>query len=286
MQADIQNQGYSAGLIAATAARSNQPLRYVDLAAIQKQLVQIGIIPASALDAKDSYPLPPEQISAAVASARNGKGMAVILTHTQQALPQLKSAYANSASAEDRLNYARVLAVLGDNSGLDTLIGAVDSASWDKGWNYTGMGQFGSSLSPVDSLIVALGRPRDGRGLAPVLKKLSQLDAKSEFSHHRAVALALECIGDPGAAGPLADLLSKPGMSGHAITTVDAAARLSGANPNDTSTRAASIRELTLARALYHCGDKDGLARKILGQYTQDLRGHLARHAQALLDGK
>jgi hypothetical protein len=37
------------------------------------------------------------------------------------------------------------------------------------------------------------------------------------------------------------------------------------------------------ARALYRCGDHDGLGEKILKQYTQDLRGHLARHAQAVL---
>ena len=32
-----------------------------------------------------------------------------------------------------------------------------------------------------------------------------------------------------------------------------------------------------LARALYRCGDHDGVGEKILRDYTQDLRGHLAR---------
>ena len=42
-----------------------------------------------------------------------------------------------------------------------------------------------------------------------------------------------------------------------------------------------------LARALYRCGDQEGLGEKILRQYAQDLRGHLARHAQAVLaEGK
>jgi hypothetical protein len=43
---------------------------------------------------------------------------------------------------------------------------------------------------------------------------------------------------------------------------------------------------LLLARALYRCGDYQGVGRKILETYAQDLRGHLARHAQAVLKGK
>ena len=53
---------------------------------------------------------------------------------------------------------------------------------------------------------------------------------------------------------------------------------------NAEQTRRESLRELMLARALYRCGDYNGLGRKILETYTHDLRGHLARHAQAVLD--
>ena len=53
---------------------------------------------------------------------------------------------------------------------------------------------------------------------------------------------------------------------------------------DDNTTRALSLREINLARALYRCGDKDGLARKILTQYTHDLRGHFASHAHAVLE--
>ncbi|MFO7898034.1 MAG: hypothetical protein R6V58_03115, partial [Planctomycetota bacterium] len=43
------------------------------------------------------------------------------------------------------------------------------------------------------------------------------------------------------------------------------------------------LRELVLARALYRCGDHEGLGEKILRTYTRDLRGHFARHATAVL---
>jgi hypothetical protein len=39
-----------------------------------------------------------------------------------------------------------------------------------------------------------------------------------------------------------------------------------------------------LARALYRCGDFEGLGESILNDYSTDLRGHFARHAKAILD--
>lgn len=53
---------------------------------------------------------------------------------------------------------------------------------------------------------------------------------------------------------------------------------------NAEVTRRESLRELLVARALYRCGDHEGMGRKILENYTGDLRGHLARHARAVLD--
>jgi hypothetical protein len=40
MQADIQNQGYAAGVAAATAACSGRSLREIDIRALQKHLVE------------------------------------------------------------------------------------------------------------------------------------------------------------------------------------------------------------------------------------------------------
>jgi len=99
-------------------------------------------------------------------------------------------------------------------------------------------------------------------------------------------ARALQVLGDPAAAKPLAELLRKPGMAGHAWTDIDAATRDIPASPVDTSTRECSLRELILARALYRCGDCEGLGESILQQYAKDLRGHYARHALAILDEK
>jgi len=148
------------------------------------------------------------------------------------------------------------------------------------------MGQYGMSLSELDSLIVALGRTRSEQALDPILEKVKQLDAGSEFSHCRAVAIALGTLGDTAAAKSLAEFLEKPGIRGHAFTNIDKARHQTPTGPEDTLTRNRSLRELVLARALYRCGDYEGTGRIILTEYARDLRGHYARHARTVLREK
>ncbi len=285
MQPDIQNGGYATGVAAAMAAREDVSVRKIDVRALQEHLVDVGNLPSSVLSDRDSYPMPDAQIAAAVEGIKDGKrGAAVILAHPGKAVPMLKQAYA-TASAEDRLAYARALGTLGESIGLEDMIRALrETPQWDEGWNYRGMGQFGTALSPLDNLIVAMGRTRDPRALPAILEKLAMLTAEHDFSHHRAVGLALELIQEESAARPLAELLAKPGMSGHVHATIDVAEdRETPGGTNAEQTRRESLRELLLARALHRCGDSHGRGRKILEAYTKDLRGHLSRHAQAVL---
>jgi hypothetical protein len=145
------------------------------------------------------------------------------------------------------------------------------------------MGQYGPSVSVLDSLIIALGRTRRDVALQPILAKVKQLGPEHVLSHHRAVAEALETLGDPAAARPLAELLQKPGMTGHAFMDIETATKDIPPSPTDNTTRECSLRELMLARVLFRCGDDQGLGRKILEQYAKDLRGHYTRHALAIL---
>jgi flavin-dependent dehydrogenase len=285
MQPDIQNGGYAAGVAAAMAAQSNVPVRRVDLKQVQQHLIAVGNLPETVLTDRDSHPLPESRVAAAVESLREGKGAAIVYSHAQQALPLLATAYAH-ASAADKTTYAKALAILGNDAGYETLEADVRQyATWDDGWNFRAMGQFGSALSPLDTLVVALGHTRRPEAVPAIVEKLKLLNADSEFSHHRAAGLALELIGDRAATAPLTELLNKPGMMGHVQLDIKAAKeREVPGGVNAVDTRRASIRELALARALYRCGDPDGLGEKILRAYTRDLRGHLARHAQAVLD--
>jgi hypothetical protein len=288
MQPDIQNQGYAAGVAAALAAQRGGATRQVDIRALQYHLIACHNLPESVLTDKDSYPMPRDRIAAAVAAVRDGyRDIAVVLAHAETSLPLLRVAHAD-ATGPDRLTYAHVLAVLGDPTGIEQVIAAVGAVDeLDEGWHYTGMGQYGYNMSRLDRWIYALGRTGDRRALGPILAKLQLLKPDSAFSHFRAMALALESIGDPAAAAPLAAVLALPGVRGHACPTVEAAVQRAKDSPSWTATepRSHAIRELMLARALYRCGDQDDLGRTILAEYTGDLRGHLARHADAVLKG-
>jgi len=287
MQADIQNQGYAVGVAGAMAAKDGCGLRDVDIRELQKHLIEKGNLPERVLTNKESFPLPQEEIEKAVERVANDyDGLEVLLTQPMNAMPLLRQAYKTAETTKAQLAYARILGMLGDATGSEILIDAVKTTEWDKGWNFTGMGQYGASLSALDSAIIALGRTRDKRGLTTILEKVGQLDEKSEFSHCRAVAMALETLGNIAAAQALANLLQKPGMMGHAFTEIEEAKLRTPASPTDTQTRNHSLRELILARALYRCGDYEGLGEKILTEYARDLRGHYARHAQDVLNKK
>ncbi len=287
MQADVQNQGYAAGVAAAMLSKQGLATRQLDIKALQRHLVKKGNLPESVLTEKDSFPLPKEKVVEAVGLVANEyEKLEVCLSHFEVAQPLLREAYAKAQEPKARLIYGHVLGMMGDATGTDALLSGVAAAEWDAGWRYTGMGQFGPCMSRLDSLIIALGRTGDKRALGPIVKKVGELRVESEFSHFRAVAMALEALGDRAAAKPLAELLQKPGMGGHAVTNINAALQSNPANPTDTTTRNKALSELILARALYRCGDYQGLGEKTLRAYAQDLHGHYARHAQAILKAK
>jgi len=287
MQADIQNQGYAAGVAAALAARSGRNVRDIDIRHLQRLLVEKGNLPVAVLTQEDSFPLPRERVEQAVKTVRNDfEGIDVLFAQPEQALPMLREAYANTDSEPAKLTYAHILGIMGDPAGVDTLAEAVRTCQWDEGWKYTGMGQYGPSMSRVDSLLVALGRTRRQEALEPILAKARLLSPEHALSHHQAVAAALETLANPAAAQPLAELLRKPGMTGHAYTNIETATRDIPPSPTDNSTRECSLRELVLARALYRCGDYEGRGERILREYARDLRGHYARHALAILNAR
>ncbi len=287
MQPDIHNQGYAAGTAAAMAVRQKVEPRQIDFRKLQEHLIEIGNLHESVLTDEDSYPLPVEKVVEAVGTVKDGfKGCAVILTQPEQALPLLREAYA-AAEGKDKLTYARLLCTMGDATSLETVLAEIEKISeWDKGWNYQGMGQFGRAMSPLDELIVAAGRTGDRRAVPVILEKAEMLTPSHDFSHHRAVGLALELIGHPTAAQPLAELLGQPGISGYVHRTIEDARLQDGGKASGTNavgTRRNSLRELMLARALYRCGDYNGVGEKTLRAYVEDLRGHLSRHADAIL---
>lgn len=285
MQPCLQNQGYAVGWAAAIAAKNNQMIRHIDLKSLQKDLVKIENLPESVLTDTDNFPPTDEMIKEAAASVtHNLDGLEILLWDKERSIPLMVEAFEQTKNPDDQLTYARILGMLGNGAGGEVLQKAVENADgWDAGWNYTGMGQFGKSISYLDGLIIASGKTKRAEAI-PVLEKISKkLTTSSEFSHFRAIAMALETIGDSRGALILYDLLQLQGVTGHSMPDIQTAKRLTPADDTDTSTRNNSLRELILARALFRCGDVNGLGKDILTAYSKDLRGHYYRHASGVL---
>ncbi len=286
MQRDIQNQGYAAGTAAAMAAHAGISPRAVPMRDLQQHLVAKKILPASAVQEGDSFPLSQERIRGAVARVvKNYEEIAVILSHRPQALPLLREAFATADPAA-QLTYAHILGMLGDSTGASVLSAEVARSDWDTGWNFKGMGQYGASLSRVDSLVIALGRTRSREAVPVLLAKARQLTPASAFSHFRAISLALEAVADPAVGPTLANVLALPGVSGHSVRTIERALQDVPPGNVDNVTRGRELTEIGLARALYRSGDYEGTGERILRSYRDDLRGHYARHVRAVLDAQ
>jgi len=295
MQPDVQNQGYAAGLAAALAQRSGRDLRAIDVKELQRELVALGIVPEEVLEMKDNFPLSDEELAASVRTlADKYNGLAKVLSDRARAKPLLAQSFADppgGAGREAQLVYGHVLGLLGDARGAGELAAKLDAMEWDEGWNYRGMGQFGRSVSWADSYLIALGRAQAKAGLAAAVRKAKALKPEHRYSHFRAVALALEGIGDQSAAPVLAELLTLPEVGGHALAPGELP-KIKGYEEDTThlgiadDERSLCLRELCLARALYRLGDCRGLGEQTLRAYAADPRRAYANHARKVLETK
>jgi len=300
MQLDLANQGYAAGIAASIAINSKKTPRDIDVKELQKILVAKGNIPEEVMVLKDSFPLPAGTIQKAVydyGKATNpksaGKPLAIILTHKSIAMPLISKQYQNS-SGFSKLLYAEVLGMCGQNDGLSTLLYELDHFStWDEKIFQGSMADYAHLPTPIDAIILSVGNSNLKKAPVQLLNLIDKLDKKVTLSHHRSVALALEKISDPEAAIFLAELLEKPGMQGYAMLDIENA--LEGISNNGLVTsrrsepvkrRTKALREIVLARALYKCGDYNGVGEKILIHYSKDIRGLFARHAISVLNEK
>jgi hypothetical protein len=153
------------------------------------------------------------------------------------------------------------------------------------------MADYAHLPTPIDAVILSVGNSGIKTVPSQLLNLVDKLNEEVTLSHHRSLALALEKIADPEAARYLALLLQKPGMQGHAMLDFEDAmtgiknngivpSRRSA--PNEKRTKA--LREIVLARALYSCGDYEGIGKKIILSYTKDMRGLFARHAISIIN--
>lgn len=291
MQADVQNQGYAAGVIAARSADAQCAVRAVDISAVQQHLVDIGGLPERVLTDADNFPVDDATLLHAIEHDWDTlKGVSLMLNEGERSLRLVGQAYAAICGkrSTQSLRYAQVLALLGDSSAQAELIAEISDRDWDDGWQFRGMHQFGRNMSELDSLLVCLGAIGDASAWSCVLDKVESLPLNAAFSHVRAIAMVCEQLHEraPNAAivPALARILKRSGYAGHAHADIDSAQAALTNDINENGDRNSALRELHLARALYRCGDEDSLGEATLRTYSQDYRGHFARHASAILN--
>ena len=252
MQPDLQNSGYAAGVAAAMAARRGQAPRQVDVRALQKRLVETGILAPEVLTHGDPPPVSPAVLDAAVAAVvGDGAGLEVLMTNAETALPRLRAAH-DAAPGEQKLAYALVLGVMGDGHGTATLaaearrrLDAADLAAgrgrdavWTRSSDSSGPWGAAENVPPC-RWICELAEHR-GHGRHPVPRR-----------------------------GRLAGGLRRPRCRTDAL---EAPRGKAGSN---------APAELMAACALLRCGDPEGNARQVLGRAHDSGPSAGAGHAGA-----
>ena len=285
MQPCLQNQGYAVGYLSATAIKEGRSIRKVDIKKIQKHLVSIGNLPERVLKDKEFKGFSNSEMkTASISVTDNYKGLEILLTDPERCTKLILEQIKTALSFDDKVVYASILCILGDATYSSILKEKISQyKAWDKGWHYTGMHQFGMSLSQLDAYIIALGRAKDASSLDVVLDKAKMLVPEDYFSHFRAISMATESINSREAISVLAEMLTTPGVRGHSVNTYAEARSQTVPNDIDVTFRNKALKELHLARALYVCGDKDGLGKEVLMRYATSLQGHYARYADEIL---
>jgi hypothetical protein len=287
MRSCLQTQGHSVGYLSAVAVKEGKPLRKVDIKKIQEHLVKIGNLPARVLTDKEFKGFSGKEMQAAAQTvADNYKGLEILLSDPGRCIELVrKRLNSGTLDGNQAIICASILCQLGEQAPARILEEAISGQeTWDKGWHYTGMGQFGMSLSRLDAWLMSLGNAKLPSSLAVVLEKARLLEPEDEFSHYRAVCTASETIRSAEAIPVLAALLQAPGIRNHALPTYAAAQRATVPGMEDVSVRNMALKELHLAGALYLCGDSEGLGESILRRYAEGLQGHYARYAGELLN--
>ena len=234
--ADLQNLGYASGLVASAVAKSGCPIREVPLRAIQRKLVEEGILPSDVLSVKEDENdavLSPDRMTL--------YQVAVIFQRPDRARRQLQAAFEHHPT----LLVAEILAFLGDSSGRDLLKQTLHDNDWEEGVPVT-------ANSLLDCAILALRVI--GGGATALVHKLQALNASSPFSHLRAVCLYFQRWPRAEAIPQLECILTTPGFAGHAGST-------------DNGDALKQLKELYVAGALKACSPESELATTSLSAY-------------------
>ena len=274
MNADLINEGYAAGCVAARALTTGKGLREVDLEPIQDHLVEIGNMTAEdrRLRCVDTPEPTDEELATAAKDASSKLQLAMLMRGGARSVLLLTASFQEAPT----LTKAKALCALGDRTAVPYLTNWLNERTLEGGQDY----QWDAflSVSDADAVMWLLGTAGDDRAVPALVRKLEYcIDGAGQFSNIRAVTTGLGRIGSPKAAPALYRFLMSDGIGGHVDVDGDPQSLRS-----DSFVKA--YIELHGAAALFRCGDHQALGRTTLEAYLDDWRGILARYAGYVLE--
>jgi hypothetical protein len=296
MQADLNNEGYAAGYIGAISAKNRTSVSRVDIRMVQSHLQKIGNITADEYANKCvGGPGDPNisQIQAAArgldstSNASNKNRIATLMRIPIRSIPILIESFKQNPSYAK----AKLLCLLGDRTPeiIDYLASWIKNTPLGTGcWVYDGGNKY-CQLVEVDNAIWSLGRAGDKKAIPVLVNKLNGCGTlNTDYSHIRALAMALKSIGEKNPEAPelvsaaiaLQNFLNKSGISGHVVRA--------NSRPQKSFVQdmRESLTEVFLAAALYKCGDRNDMGKNILTAYLDDWRGIFVKFAGYILYGE
>ena len=310
MQADMENLGGAAALVAAYACRHDCDLREIDVAAVQEQLVDAGVLPpeidqhrlvlwrlddeelARQVAALDARPLISYADMDMDEVYRDRLAPVDVCCAGPQVVPLLEQELARSYMSQPlarRLLLAQLLALVGSKAGVPVLLARLQEALAGDALpprsshiRYAGAPPDQGAMPEEVYLLHALGMARDRRAL-PIWERVVDLLAtatvgdvesgvKGIFYYVEAVCAGAERLGD-AAAIPLLRRL-------HGYAPFHDLVCRHGFQADFFAERRSHL-ELLIARALARCGSPYGAA--VLIDYLDDVRALLASHAYSEL---
>lgn len=284
MQADVQNEAFAAGIAATMAIEKDGEVRDINVRELQRRLVNVGnLLPASTIR-QDSY-APSAETIAAIANEPLTElaTVAALMVSPEHAHAPLRARLDDKSDPASQIVVSRLLAVAGDADGIKAIADRLKTEPWDEGlsfdqWKKTDLG----GESSIDADIQVLAVAKASAAVDAVLQKAAELEEPT-FSHIRAICDYVEVVRDKAFIPHLLRILNMPKIAGHDYHDIRLEME-SMANPkaprnNNDNDRNNAQRELYLARALYRCGDPEGIGEATLRRYADDIRTCYARFA-------
>ena len=306
MQADLENLGGVVALAATQAVREAKAPRDIDFPALQRRLVDEGILPAEVLIREIATDEPADQqLESFVAALTSEKPLysysdmhmgelfhdripfVEVCAAGDRAVPIVERAH-ETATGPRRLVLAQALAILGSRAGVPTLIEAIEHAIADNGLpardssiRHAGFPPDQGAMPDLAYWLFSLGMVPDRRSLPIWDRVIALLDPTRDnlrdrfsgtFYYVDAVCHAADRSRDP-AMIPLLERL-------HAHAALQDQVSRSGFQPDFFEERQAML-ELGIARALARCGSPGGF--QVLIAYLDDARALLAGRAHSEL---